>query len=615
MNSLKLLSLSCVFGANYVLAQEKTQEKPNILWIVSEDNSAYFLGCYGNTFANTPNIDKLASQGFQYNRAYCSNAVSAPSRNTLLTGVYACSNGNENMRSQYVKSEIVKPYPEYLHQAGYYCTNNDKTDYNFATKSDTIYWDQSNKKAHYKNRPTGKPFFAVFNIQSSHEGGLHRVPKPLQHDPAKVFLPPYAPDIPEMRYDWARYYDMIQEMDSAVGELLKELEERGEAENTIVMYFGDNGGILPRSKRYMYETGTKIPLVVRIPDKFKHLYPVLKPGMKVDRIVNFVDFTPTLLSVLNMQIPLYMQGNAFLGAQKTKDTEFSFMTRQRMDERTDLVRSVRDSKFRYIRNYMPYRISLQHLNYLFQAPSAQAWEKAFKEGRTNAFQSYPFQPKAVEELYDTENDPWEVKNLASDPAYASELKRMRKVQSDWIRKIKDVGLIPERDYEEFAGKKSMYDYMRSAECPLDELIKASELSIFGTKKDINKFAKYLKSENNALRFWGVSGLLILKKDAKPAINELKKATTDKSGFVATLSAEALYNLGETSIAIDTYVKMLNNDKLSSRDKVFALNSIDAINESSPQIQETLKRLSKVIKKSDNYYYDSIQYLLKKWNLN
>jgi N-sulfoglucosamine sulfohydrolase len=566
---------------------------PNILWIVSEDNSAYFAGCYGNSFATTPNIDRLAREGFLYTHAYCPNAVCSPSRNSIITGAYAASNGNENMRSAYVKPEDVHTYPEYLHQAGYYCTNNFKTDYNTSSINPVEIWDESSNKAHYRNRPQGKPFFAVFNLMTSHESCIFtQTPtKDLRHDPAKIILPPYHPDTPEMRHDWAQYYDKIEAMDGEVGALLKELEERGEAENTIVMYYGDNGGVLARSKYYVYETGTHIPFIIRIPEKFKYLFPAKKPGQQVDRLINFVDFAPTLLSIAGISIPEYMQGNAFLGKQKTKDPKYTYMSRQRMDERYDLVRAVRDKQYRYIRNYMPFRISIQHLDYLFIAPSAQSWENAFKVGKTNAVQSKFFQTKPVEELYDTENDPWEVNNLAADPVYATVLKRMRAAETDWIREIRDVGLIPETEYNHLAGDKSMHDYMRSAACPLNELIKASDLATLGGTGDLNTFIEYLKNENSAIRYWGATGLLILKEAAQPAVPALKEALYDKAGAVCTLVAEALYGLGEKETALKAYINILQDTlTYNMTDRSFALNSLDAINDSSPEIIDAVQNL-------------------------
>ncbi|OFY61002.1 MAG: sulfatase [Bacteroidetes bacterium RBG_19FT_COMBO_42_10] len=599
---------------------------PNILWIVSEDNSAYFTGCYGNSFATTPNIDRLAGEGFLYTHAYCPNAVSSPTRNAIITGAYAASNGNENMRSEYPLPRSVHTYPEYLRKAGYYCTNNSKTDYNTPSINPAEIWDESSSRAHYKNRPEGKPFFAVFNIMTSHESSIH-TPIPaekLRHDPSKVVLPPYHPDTPEMRHDWAQYYDKIEDMDARVGQLLRELEESGLAENTIVMYYGDNGGVLARSKRYMYETGTQIPFIIRIPEKYKYLFPADKPGDKVDRLINFVDLAPTLLSIAGIPVPDYMQGKAFLGDQKTADPEYVYMTRLRMDERYDHVRAVRDKRYRYIRNYMPFRITMQHVDYLFNAPSAQSWEKAYKEGKTDAVQSKFFQEKPVEELYDTENDPWEINNLAGDPRYKSVLLRMRKVETTWMNEIRDVGLIPETEYGIFTGEGSMYDYMHSSACPFKDLMKASGLAVFGKAKDLNKFISYLRNDNSAIRYWGVTGLLILKNDAEPAINALKEASEDESGAVATLAAEALYGLDEKDAAVSTYINILQDTiTYKMTDRNFALNSIDAIGVNNPEIAAAVKKLfieqsAKATGFAARYsLYDVLmaEYLMKKWGVN
>jgi N-sulfoglucosamine sulfohydrolase len=619
-----VIGLAMVSGfAAPVCKAQVPDEKPNILWIVSEDNSAYFTGCYGNSFGTTPNIDRLAAEGFLYTHAYCTNAVSSPSRNTIITGAYACSNGNENMRSNYAKSDLVHTYPEYLRKAGYYCTNNSKTDYNTNSIDPNAIWDESSNKAHYKNRPKGKPFFAVFNCMISHESCIQQsIPtEKLRHDPAKVVLPPYHPDTPEMRHDWAQYYDKIEDMDKWVGALLKELDESGLADNTIVMYYGDNGGILARSKRFIYETGTQIPFIIRIPEKYKYLVPAKKPGDKVDRIINFVDLAPTLLSIIGVPIPDYMQGDAFLGSQKTKDPQYTYMSRQRMDERYDLVRAVRDKEYRYIRNYMPFRITMQHVNYMFIAPSAQSWEDAYKAGRTNALQSRDFEPKPVEELYDTEKDPWEVNNLAGDPKYKEVLERMRKAETDWMRKIRDVGLIPETEYSVFAGNKSMYDYMRSPACPFDKLMKASDLATLGGPKDLDTFIGYLKSDNSAIRYWGATGILILKDAAKSAIPALNKAAYDKSGSVATLAAEALYGLGEKEKARLAYSNLLKDTityNMTSRN--FTLNSIDAINDNNPVIIAAVQKLFKEqgpvqgFAKYNIYDVLMAEYLLKKWKV-
>lgn len=616
------LALSLVATGMQALAQQsKPADKPNILWIVSEDNCPY-MGCYGDAFATTPNLDRLATQGFLYTHAYCNSPVCAPARNAIITGAYAASNGHEQMRSNYPKSQVIRTYAEYLREAGYYCTNNAKTDYNTPDIDPARIWDESSNKAHYQNRPSGKPFFAVFNLMTSHESSLHRT-KPadqLRHDPTRVTLPPYHPDTEEIRHDWAQYYDVMEDMDAQVGKLLQELEESGEAENTIVFYYGDNGGVLARSKRYVYESGTHVPLIIRIPEKFKDLYPADLPGARLSRLVSLVDLPPTLLSIAGIPVPAYMQGHAFLGKQKTPDPEYAFMTRGRMDERYDHSRSVRDQRYRYIRNYMPFRIYGQHLDYLFQAPSARSWEKAWQEGKCNAVQSVYWNTKPVEELYDTENDPWEVHNLADDPAFEAILQRMRKALTHWMIEIKDVGLIPETEYDRYSGKLSMYDYMRSDTCPIVELIQASGWATMGPAADLEPAMLYLKHPNAGIRYWGVTGLLIRKDKARDAIPALKKAGNDPSAAVAVLSAEALFGLGEQETAFQIYTRILQDTvAFDMTDRNFALNSMDAIQGTSASLKAEVRMLYERKKPAMQGFarynvYDGLmaEWLLKKW---
>lgn len=591
-------------------------ELPNILWLTSEDNSP-FAGCYGDEFATTPNLDKLASEGFLYTHAYANAPVCAPTRNTILTGVYACSNGSQHMRSYYPLSKTVVPYPVYLREAGYYCTNNSKTDYNTNNVEPSEIWDECSKTAHWKNRPEGKPFFAVFNTTISHESCIHKsIPNDkLRHSPDKVPIPPYHPATPEMKHDWAQYYDKVEDMDTQIGKWLKEIDDAGLAENTIVFYYGDHGGVLARSKRYVYETGTRVPFIVRIPKKYKYLFPEKQPGTKVTRLISFVDLVPTLLSIIGIEIPEYLQGHAFLGKQKTADPEYAFMFRGRMDERYDMCRAVRDQKYRYIRNYMPYRIYGQRLEYLFRAPSIRSWKAAYENGECNKVQSAFWQTKPVEELYDTENDPWEVNNLANDPKYNHILNRMRAANKDWVTRIKDTGFIPEADIVDRTNGTPMYDYMRSGDVNLQEIMNAAEIATLGEVKNIDLLKTDLKSEESAVRYWGASGLLILGDKASPAIEELKLAVNDKSANVVSVAAEALYNLGEKEIARKALLSVLKNPNEFAR--CHALNVIDCINESSPEIQKGVINMIANAESATRNKYDmrAAKWLIEKWNLN
>jgi len=618
--------LFLILSFSTFLANAQEDGVPNILWITSEDNSP-FLGCYGDKNATTPHLDQLAREGFRYTRAYANCPVCSPARNTIITGVYAASNGNEQMRSSYPTSGRIEPYSALLMQAGYYCTNNVKTDYNSSSIDPAGIWDESSTRAHYKNRPEGKPFFAIFNLMESHESRIFppgalmgRAGEPVvpKHNPAAMVLPPYHPDIPEMRHDWAVYYDQVEIMDARVGELLRELDALGEAENTIVFYYADHGGVLARSKRYVYETGTRVPFIVRIPEKYKHLFPAEKPGEAVGRMVSFVDLAPTLMSIAGAAIPEYMQGEAFLGPKMSREPEYVHMTRQRMDERIDMARAVRDQKFRYIRNYMPFRIPLQHLDFLFMAPSAQAWEDAFYAGQLNEIQRIPFLPKPLEELYDTENDPWEVNNLAYDPAYKEVLERMRAENKAWMTGIRDVGLIPETEYRSLMGEGSMYDYMRSEACPFDELVEAAEKASL-PRADMPAYKKYLKHKHPAMRYWGAVGLLIHRDAAQGEVSALIKASGDPSSAVAVMAAEALHGLGETEAAVKAYQRILTEASYDMMDRNFALNSIDGAHVSHPDLTRIIKDFYEANKEGKEGFarfgaYDWLmsESLLKKW---
>lgn len=395
MKKIKLLVIStfCWLISN---GQGNQLDRPNILWIVSEDNTT-LLGCYGDKTATTPNIDNLAKQGILYTNAFCTAPVCAPSRSTLITGMYPTTMGTENMRSTYPIPKFIQFFPRYLREAGYYTSNNAKKDYNTIDQPDA--WDESSDKATYKNRKSGQPFFAVFNIGTSHESSLHKYLTNLRHDPKKITVPAYQPATPEMRHDWAQYYDKLEDMDKEVGAFLKELDDAGLTENTIVFYYGDNGGVLPRSKRFMYESGLHVPLIIRIPKKYAKLAPAVA-GTKTDRIITFVDFAPTILSLAGIKIPQYLQGYAFLGNQQAKEQDYGYSFRGRMDERIDLVRSVRDKQYRYIRNYYPNKIYAQYIEYLWNAPSMKSWDSAYKTGQLNEVQSRFFNTKPVEELFD-----------------------------------------------------------------------------------------------------------------------------------------------------------------------------------------------------------------------
>ena len=446
------------------------RKRPNFLWISWED-AGPTLGCFGDPYAVTPNLDRLAAEGVRFPNVFTHSPVCAPSRSGIITGMFPTTIGTHNMRSKAVPPPHVKCFTEYLRAAGYYCTNNAKTDYNFPTDPEVssagpkgaplTAWDECDPKAHWRNRPDpDQPFFAVFNIGITHESKIRDQSEHLlsqlkalsreeRHDPEKAPVPPYLPDTPVVRRDIARYYDLVTLMDKRVGHILAELEEDGLLEDTIVWFWADHGPGLPRMKRWVYDTGIHAPLIIRIPEKFrKWACPDnpdrIRPGSIIHDLVGFVDFAPTMLSLAGVPIPKHMQGRAFLGPQKAPPRRFVYAARDRMDETYDIIRAIRDDRFKYIRNFAPHLPYAQVVEYAEETPSLQEWRRLAAEGKLNDVQRAFFAPtKPVEELYDTKADPYETRNLANDPRYQHVLRAMRRELYRWVLETGDLGLIPE----------------------------------------------------------------------------------------------------------------------------------------------------------------------------
>ena len=431
---------------------------PNILWIVAEDHGPHH-GSYGDGYAVTPNLDRLAAEGARFTRAFAVTPVCAPARSGIITGMYPTSIGSHHMRSTAVPPPHVKGFTEWLRAAGYFTTNNAKTDYNFSpwlpTESRRAVreaplglWDQNGEHAHWRNRAPGQPFFSVFNLGASHEGQV-RLPddrfaertagldSAARHDPAAAPLPPYYPDTPESRRDIARYYDLVSVMDAEAGELLAELAADGLADDTVVFFYGDHGWGLPRGKRWVYDSGLRVPLLVRWPGR-------VEPGAVRGDLVSFIDFAPTLLSLAGVTVPAHMQGRVFLGHDAAPGPDYLFFTRDRMDETYDRIRAVRDHRYKYIRNFAPELPYTQRIAYMDLMPTMQAWRRLAAAGELEGAQRHFMAgTKPEEELYDTETDPHEVINLAGDPAHAEPFARMRAALDEWIVTTGDLGEVPE----------------------------------------------------------------------------------------------------------------------------------------------------------------------------
>jgi arylsulfatase A-like enzyme len=553
-------------------SQAGNPERPNILWIVSEDNGP-FLGCYGDSLAVTPNLDRLAAQGVRYENAFANAPVCAPSRSTIITGMYASSLGTLHMRSTNPLPRSIRFFTQYLREAGYYCTNRHKEDYN-TIKPDGA-WDESSKEATWTKRAPGQPFFSVVNITTSHESSLHETVS-TTHDPARMILPPYHPDTPVIRHDWAQYYDKITEMDKQVGGILEELERQGLAEETIVFYYADHGGVLTRSKRFVYDSGTRVPLLVRVPEKFKHLAPG-EPGTHTDRLVGFVDLAPTILSLAGIPVPGYMQGQAFLGRQKSEPPEYVHLFRGRMDERIDLMRAVRSTRFKYIRNYLPHRVYAQHLDYLWKMPTTRSWEAEYRAGRVTEVQRRFFETKPTEELYDVETDPHEVNNLARDPAYARVLGELRAANRQRILETRDPTFLPEAEMVIRSGGGSPYDMARNATAyNLPRILATAELAGEMDPGNLTELQDLLEDTDSGVRYWAAQGLIALGTRARPAEESLHRALGDSSPDVRISAAEALAILGHSEKVLPVLREAMQDPNEYVR--LHAINVIDHLDE-------------------------------------
>lgn len=579
------------FVARWVAA-----ERPNILWITCEDTSPT-LGCYGDTFAVTPSLDALAARGMRYTNAISNAPVCAPARTTIISGMYPPSTGAEHMRSLVPYPRGLVMFPQILRAAGYYATNNSKEDYNLEKPGRV--WDESTKNAHWKSRRAGQPFFAVFNFTISHESQIRNAidASDRTHDPAGVRLPAYHPGTPEVRRDWAQYYDRVTMMDRQAGETLNELERSGLAGDTIVFFYGDHGSGMPRSKRSACNSGLHVPMVVYFPPKWRHLAPPgYEPGGTSDRLVSFVDLAPTTLSLAGIEPPKWMQGGAFCGRFAAPEPEFSFGFRGRMDERYDLVRSVRDKQFMYVRNFMPHRPHGQHNAYMFETPAARVWKRLFDEGKLNEAQSrFWQQPKEVEELYDLQNDPDEVENLAASPAHQEQLARMRSALADWQRRIRDVGLLPEWEVHARSKGTSPYDLGHDKQkYDFDAVFTAANLATSLKTVDLPAIVALLKSKDSAVRYWGAIGLLTHGKAGVAAgHDELIAALQDTSPIVRITAAESLGRFGsekDASVALELLLSSARPEA-DAFESLAAWNALDYLDERVRPIVKRLRQLS------------------------
>lgn len=582
-------------------------QRPNFLWLSCEDISPH-LGCYGHPQATTPVIDKLASQGVRYTNAFVTAGVCAPCRATIITGVYQTTLGTHHMRCKAKLPESMQLFPQYLRRAGYYCTNNSKTDYQLSSVPKAA-WDESSNKAHWRNRHESKqPFFAVFNYTGCHESGIassgkyqsvtKNLPPSHRHEADKLPLPPYYPDTPTVREDWKRYFDVVSAMDRWAGGLLEQLDDDGLADDTIVFFWSDHGVGLPRAKRWLYDSGMHVPLIVRIPEKFRH-GDQGRPGRATDELVSLIDLAPTMLNLAGLAIPDYMQGRAFLGEHLSPPREYVFGARDRMDERYDIIRAVRDKRFKYIRNYEPFKTYYQYMNTPEKGATMREIRRVHAAGELPpAAELFMAPTKPVEELYDTKNDPHELNNLASSAQHTDVLERMRAAHLKWVSDTKDLGLMPEpeivRRETEFGSR---YAILRQAggDALVERLRDAASRALAG-REALPAMVKTLADEDAAVRYWGATGLGNLGSAAASAEQDLTVCLKDSSPSVRVAAARALARMEQTDLALPVLT-----GELASPHEWVRLSAAIVLDEMDEQARAALPALKQALQDKQNKY--------------
>ena len=542
-------------------------QQPNIVWITSEDNSKHYIKLFDKNGVETPNIESLAKNGIVFNNAFSNAPVCSAARSTLITSSYG-----PRLISHYHRAEQKvslsnnqEMFPFYLKKAGYYTANNAKEDYNI-NKADNV-WDDSSKKATWKNRKTGQPFFYVFNIDTTHEGKLHFLNEAMNTTKTStnidsVFVQPNHPQTKLFQYTNAFYRDKITAMDTKVGKILNMLKDDGLLEDTIIFYFGDHGGVLPYSKGYLTETGLQVPLVIYVPEKYKKLSP-FNIGSKTKAFVSFVDFGATVLNLAGVAIPKTMDGKPFLGqtikkssVQKRNET---FGYADRFDEKYDMVRSYRMGSLKYIRNFQPFNVDGLMNEYRYRQLAYKQWFELFKQGKLNKIQSKFFKPKEVEELYDIEKDPFETNNLAKNKAYASTLKKMRKTLNCWMERLPDVSFFPEFYLLEKAVENPV-KFSKAHKKHVKNYLNISNLILFDYNKSASKISQYLNSNDPWERYWALIVCSSFGEKAKSFLPKIEAILASDSQLVNRMRAAEYIGINGIRDTTKEMIEMVNQSK-------------------------------------------------------
>lgn len=538
-------------------------DRPNILWLVAEDMSPT-LGCYGDPNAITPRIDSLAAESLRFNHCWSNAPICSVARTTLITGTHAVRTGGTMHRSTQTLSApgFMRYYPRLLQEAGYYTTNRSKEDYNIEPPVGEEWrkgWNDSSGTAHWQNRPAGQPFFAVFNLDDTHESRIRPVGGtysyiPQVHDPADMVLPDCHPDLPKLRESWARHHDTITYMDGQVGAILDQLEADGLADDTIVFFYADHGSCVPGYKRFVGNRGQHLPLIMRVPPKYTHLAPAgYAADGATDELVSFVDFAPTLLSLLDIETPAWMDGRAFAGARRAAEPPALFGYVCRHDTRIANTRSAFDGRHVYIRNFQAdtphgswsaYTVGNDTTTPTYATLGAGEWLLAFLQGGLSDREAHFFRNSGGEQLYDLQTDPSETINLVDDPAYAGVLATMRGHLAGWQANVRDGGLIPEGrlyDLVDATGLRAWDVIASNTHVAYSDLVDTAWRASSSDPADVTVLAARLAHADATVRMWAARGLGYHGREAVRSQHAtlLTAADTDPDYWVRVSARQAL----------------------------------------------------------------------------
>ncbi len=561
------------------LANSIAADRPNVVWIVSEDNSIHYLDHFFPGGAKAPNIEALAASGLTFNHAFSNAPVCSVARTTLATCCYGPRIGTQFHR-RYKMAAMppgLRMFPAYLRDAGYFTTNNSKKDYN-AIEGEGI-WDESSKTASWRNRKEpDQPFFHMESHAQSHESSLHFSESEYENEntttnPRSIKLADYFPDTPLFRYTHARYLDRMMVIDEIVGQTVAKLDEDGLLEDTFVFYFGDHGGVLPRSKGYLYESGLHVPLVVRVPKNFQHLVDA-KNGSRVNGFVSFVDFGPSVLQLAGVGIPDQIDGKPFLGSNvsmvevNSRDEAFGYA--DRFDEKYDMVRSLRRGKFQYIRNFQPYLPDGLNNNYRYKMLAYSQWRDLWKAGKLTGFANQFFQPRAIEQLFDCEADPHQVQNLAGDPKYAKVLLKLRGRLQSRLKQMPDLSFYAESFLTENAMEHPV-EFGQEHKQEIEMLLETADLALQTFANAKPALLRALASTRPAVRYWAATVCTTFGKDAVELADNVKPLLQDESMVVRIRAAEFLGLIGRAQP--QTVLTKIVNTTENPVEATEALNSV------------------------------------------